>query len=133
MSLFFNDGKRASNQYHTDPEKLVSHLSFSHIRELLTIDDPLVRYFYEIECIKNTWSVRELRRQIVTNLHIRIGLTEEKLALMAKVNANSEKDAAILQIRDPYTLEFLGLRPHDIGAESDLEDAIILQSSRVHS
>lgn len=126
VSLFFNDGKRASNQYHTDPGKLISHLSFSHIRELLTIDDPLVRYFYEKECIKNTWSVRELRRQIVTNLHIRIGLTEEKLVLMAKVNANSEKDAAFLQIRDPYTFEFLGLRPHDIGAESNLEDAIIL-------
>lgn len=41
----------------------------------MTLDDPLARYFYEQECIKCTWSVRELRRQISTNLYVRAGIS----------------------------------------------------------
>ena len=59
-----------SDQFKTSGKKIVSSLSFSHIVELLTLDDPLARYFYEQECIKCTWSVRELRRQISTNLYV---------------------------------------------------------------
>lgn len=66
----------------TSAETIVSTLSFSHIRELLAIEDPLVRFFYETECIKGSWSVRELRRQISTNLHIRIGLSADKMKAM---------------------------------------------------
>lgn len=58
-----------SDVFATTAEKIISNLSFSHIRELLTLDDPLVRFFYETECIRDTWSVRELRRQITSNLH----------------------------------------------------------------
>ncbi len=46
------------------PEKLLSNLSYTHLEQLFTIEDPLKRSFYEIECIKGTWSVRELKRQI---------------------------------------------------------------------
>lgn len=45
-------------------EKILAKLSYTHIEQLLSIDDPLKRTFYEIECIKGSWSVRELRRQI---------------------------------------------------------------------
>ena len=61
---------------------MISKLTFSHIVELLSIEDPLVRFFYETECIRGTWSVRELHRQIVSNLHIRIGLSEDKMKAM---------------------------------------------------
>ena len=53
----------ASCKFVTSGETLVSKLSFSHINEIMKVDDPLARYFYEQECIKCTWSVRELRRQ----------------------------------------------------------------------
>ena len=59
-----------SHKFHTPPEVIVSRLSFSHIREIMSVNDPFARYFYEQECIKCTWSVRELRRQISTNLSI---------------------------------------------------------------
>jgi hypothetical protein len=52
---------------HTDlvpVEKILSHLSYTHLENLFTIKDPLKRAFYEIESIKGTWSVRELKRQI---------------------------------------------------------------------
>lgn len=58
----------SSNQFVTEPEKLVSRLSFSHIREIMVIKDSFERFFYETECIKCNWSVRELRRQIKNNL-----------------------------------------------------------------
>jgi hypothetical protein len=43
--------------------KLVDSLSFSHFAELIEIEDPLKRAFYEIECIRGNWSVRALKRQ----------------------------------------------------------------------
>lgn len=116
---------KPSEQFNTPPEKLVSALSFSHIRELLTIEDPLVRFFYETECIRGTWSVRELRRQIVSNLHIRIGLSEDKMNAMILANSEAERYSPLLQIRDPYTFEFLGLQAKDVVTESDIEEALL--------
>lgn len=119
-----NAGK-LSEQFNTPPENLVSTLSFSHIRELLTIEDPLVRFFYETECIRGTWSVRELRRQIVSNLHIRIGLSEDKMKAMMLADSKAERHTPLLQIRDPYTFEFLGLQAKDVVTESDIEEALL--------
>ena len=65
----------ASHNFMTPGAILISRLSYSHIREIMAIDDPLARYFYEQECIKCTWSVRELRRQISTNLYVRAGIS----------------------------------------------------------
>lgn len=113
------------NEITTPAEILISKLSFSHIVELLSIDDPLVRFFYETECIRGTWSVRELRRQITSNLHIRIGLSREKMKAMMLVNDKAEQQSSTLQIRDPYTFEFLGLNPKDVVSEDDIEDALI--------
>jgi predicted nuclease of restriction endonuclease-like (RecB) superfamily len=119
-----NAGK-LSEQFNTPPENLVSALSFSHIRELLTIEDPLVRFFYETECIRGTWSVRELRRQIVSNLHIRIGLSEDKMKAMMLADSKAERHTPLLQIHDPYTFEFLGLQAKDVVTESDIEEALL--------
>lgn len=56
-------------------EKIIKNLSFSHISELINIDDPLKRNFYEIEAIKGQWSVKELSRQINTLYFERTGLS----------------------------------------------------------
>ena len=114
-----------SNRFVTPAKQFVSALSFSHIRELLTVEDPLVRFFYETECIRGTWSVRELRRQIATNLHIRIGLSKDKMKAMALLRGNVEQQSLQLQLRDPYTFEFLGLQAKDVVTENDIEEAII--------
>lgn len=114
-----------STRFTTPAQRFVSALSFSHIRELLSIEDPLVRFFYETECIRGTWSVRELRRQITSNLHIRIGLSEDKMKAMTLVNDKAEHQSAQLQLRDPYTFEFLGLQAKDVVTENDIEEALI--------
>ena len=116
-------GATSSHQFISSPEKLISKLSFSHIRELLSINDPLVRFFYEQECMRCTWSVRELRRQIETNLHIRIGLSRNPEECLSPYKNGS--DSVQLQIREPYTFEFLGLNAQEVVMESELEDALI--------
>ncbi len=124
-SSLSNETDSNPSRFSTAADVIISSLSFSHIKELLTIDDPLVRFFYETECIRGTWSVRELRRQIATNLHIRVGLSEDKMAAMAHTHQQAETQTSLLSIKDPYTFEFLGLKPKDVVSEDNLEDALI--------
>lgn len=113
-----------THQFVTPGKTIISHLSFTHLREIMALDDPLARYFYEQECIKCTWSVRELRRQISTNLFVRAGISTnpEKLLSLPSVQGH---DSAELQIRQPFTFEFLGLKAQEVVDEHDLEDALI--------
>lgn len=113
-----------SDEFRTTGQIIISRLSFSHIAEIMTVDDPLARYFYEQECIKCTWSVRELRRQISTNLYVRAGISTnpEKMLSLPSMQGHDNNE---LQIRQPFTFEFLGLKAQDIVDEHDLEDALI--------
>ena len=113
----------ASPKFVTPAPILISRLSFSHIREIMLQDDPLARFFYETECIKGVWSVRELRRQIATNLYFRSGVSKDPKKLLASIEP--EKNTAALTIRQPFAFEFLGLNAKDVVTESDLEDALI--------
>jgi predicted nuclease of restriction endonuclease-like (RecB) superfamily len=113
----------ASHQFITAPHTILSKLSFSHIREIMTQDDPLARFFYETECIKGTWSVKELRRQIATNLYFRSGVSKDPKKLLATIKP--ETNTPSLAIRQPFTFEFLGLKAKDVITEEDLEDALI--------
>ena len=106
-------------------DRLVNSLSFSHFAELITIDDPLKRAFYEIECIRGNWSVRQLKRQIATLYFERSGLSEDKDKLAALVKEGAETEEPKLAIRDPYIFEFLGLKAADAVEESDLEAALV--------
>lgn len=114
----------ASHLFETSGVILVSKLSFSHIREIMQVDDPLARYFYEQECIKCTWSVRELRRQISTNLYVRAGISSnpEKMLSLPSLQGHDNNE---LQIRQPFTFEFLGLKASEVVDEKDIENALI--------
>ena len=107
------------------PERLLNSLSFSHFAELVAIDDPLKRAFYEIECIRGNWSVRELKRQIGSLYFERSGLSTNKEKLAQLVHSSTEQSSPRLNIRDPYVFEFLGIKPQEIMSEPDLEDALL--------
>ena len=109
--------------FQTDPEVLITRLSFTHIREIMRIDDPLERFFYEFECIKGVWSVRELKRQIASKLYFRAGISKKPELLLEHIQNNDPSTA--LSIKDPYTFEFLGLNDKLAVTESDLEDALL--------
>ena len=110
-----------SDNFVTPAAELVSKLSFSHIVEILTIEDPLARFFYETECIRCCWSVKELRRQISTNLYFRAGVSQKPELLLERTEINT---SPAITIKDPFSFEFLGLRPEAF-TENDLENALI--------
>ncbi|MBQ1884490.1 MAG: DUF1016 family protein [Bacteroidales bacterium] len=110
-----------SDKFVTPAEQLIMNLSFSHIVEILTVDDPLGRFFYETECIKCCWNVKELRRQIATNLYIRAGVSKKPELLLQHTESNP---APVFAIKDPFLFEFLDLRPEAL-TENDLENALI--------
>ena len=95
-----------SDKFSTPPNSLISNLSFSHIVELLTVEDPLIRFFYEFESIRNVWSVKELRRQISTNLHIRVGLSTSTEMVLQKLSEITQHPNSVLQIKDPLALGY---------------------------
>lgn len=106
-------------------EKLLTKLSYSHLELLLNVEDPLKRTFYEIECIKCTWSVRELKRQINTLYFERSGLSErpDQLSEMVRQKTSPQEPRDI--IKNIYALDFLGLSSRTIVEESDLEAALL--------
>ncbi|MDY0281004.1 MAG: PDDEXK nuclease domain-containing protein [Salinivirgaceae bacterium] len=105
--------------------QLIYRLSFTHLSELIQLSDDTQRHFYEIECIRGNWSVRELRRQIASLYYERSGLSKDKSKLSAMAHATAETLQPAQIIRDPYIFEFLGLRSRDVMGESDLEDALL--------
>ena len=105
--------------------QLIHRLSFTHFSELIQLPDETRRRFYEIECIRGNWSVRELRRQIASLYYERSGLSKNKAKLSAIAHAKAETLQPAQIIRDPYIFEFLGLRSRDVMGESDLEDALL--------
>jgi predicted nuclease of restriction endonuclease-like (RecB) superfamily len=104
---------------------LVERLSFSHFVELLQLEDSLQRRFYEIECIRGNWSVRELKRQIASLYYERSGLSTDKEALARLAHAQAEPQHSRQVIRDPNVFGFLGLKPQEVVSEGHLEDALL--------
>ena len=104
---------------------LVLQFTWTHIVDLLRLDDPLRRAFYENECLKGRWSVRQLQRQIGSLLFERTGLSKDKAAVLRRAQLqNRAPDIADL-LRDPYVLEFTGLAEKPAYTENDLESALL--------
>jgi predicted nuclease of restriction endonuclease-like (RecB) superfamily len=101
-------------------------LSWSHFCELLPLKDPLQREFYAELCRVERWSVRTLRGKIVSLLFERTALSkkpEDLARLELKALRDEDRISASLVLRDPYLLDFLGLK--DAWQEKDLEAAIL--------
>lgn len=102
----------------------LSKISFSHILEFIKIDESLKRSFYEIQTIKNCWTVRQLQREINSLLYERIGLSSNKDIMFDKLqNDNFNSFSEI--IKSPYILEFLNISEKAEYSENDLEQDII--------
>lgn len=104
---------------------IVKNLSYSHITELIKIDDKLKRTFYEMECIKGIWSVRELKRQIDSQFYERSGLSKKPELLTEIVSKKSEQLKAKDIIKNIYTFEFLEIPTQSILEESEFETSIL--------
>ncbi len=100
-------------------------LSWSHYLILMRIEKPEERSFYEIEASEGNWSVRQLQRQVASSLYERLALSRDKEEVMrlAREGQKIQKPTDIL--KNPFTLEFLGLKAETAYSEKNLETAII--------
>ena len=125
QSVIAKSSDVVGNEVWVDPQELFDKLSFTHLAAILPISDPLERAFYETMAIRGTWSVRELQRQIDSNYYFRSGWSQKPEALAKLVEGKAETDTRALDIKSPFTFEFLGLQAKDVVEESDLETALI--------
>jgi len=109
------------------PPVMVLRFSWTHLLEIIRLDDPWKRAFYENECLKGNWSVRQLQRQIGSLLYERTGLSTDKHAVIeaARQQAADAPGQIADLIRDPYVLEFTGLADQPRCHETDLETALL--------
>ncbi|MEI1193062.1 PDDEXK nuclease domain-containing protein, partial [Pseudomonas aeruginosa] len=105
---------------------LIRELSWTHFIALIPLKDPLQRDYYAQMASTERWSVRTLRERIDSMLYERTALSQKPGETIAQELAkmrDAQRMSPALVMRDPYILDFLGLR--DTWQEGDLEAAII--------
>ena len=107
------------------PEKLFTHLSYTHFTLIMGVEDAVARIFYELETIKGVWTVRELKRQIDTNYFERSAISSNPQKMSEYVQSKTQKMTVTDIVKNPYVYEFLGLKDREIVEESELEEALI--------
>lgn len=104
---------------------LRDHLSWTHYRLLMKVENENARQFYMDECVKSAWSTRQLERQIGSFFYERLLSSKDKAGISAEIKSLEPAKRPEDIIRDPYVLEFLGLEQNSSFYESDLEQALI--------
>lgn len=113
MIIFYKD--------YSDGATVSPNLSWSHYSELLALENYEERIFYERECSRACWSVRELRRQIKSSLYERVLLGELDAAPKNEPITKDIKENVFL--KNPLVFEFLNLK--DDFKEKDLENELV--------
>jgi len=103
----------------------ILQFSWSNLQELIRIDDPWKRAFFENECLRGHWSVRQLQRQIESLLYERTGLSTNKKAVLEGARKQEPVETIADMLRDPYILEFTGLAERPEYSEDQLESALL--------
>ncbi len=106
-------------------QTLSGKLSWSHYAELLGVSDDLARGFYEKQCLSDSWTVRELSRQINSMLFERIALSKDKKEVLKLSQQGQIIESESDIVKDPYILEFLKIPSNYKYSEKELEQKII--------
>lgn len=113
---------------HYPKSETVSHqLTWSHYFELVKIDSDMERSFYEKQCIKENWSIRELKRQKESALFQRLAHSKDKEGILELSKKGQVIETETDIVKDPYVLEFLKIPEHHRLSEKELESKIIEQ------
>lgn len=111
--------------YYPTFQTVSGKLSWSHICEIIRLDDPLERGFYQKQTENEKWSVRTLQRQIKSSLFLRLAASKDKDGILALAKEGIKIQTPEDIIKDTYTLEFLNISDEHEYAESELENKII--------
>ncbi len=106
-------------------QQIVERISFSHFVELMKIEDNTKRTFYELQTLKTTLSVRELKHQINTLAYERVGLSSNTEIAIEKLQSKIEPANTNDAIKSIYTFDFLGLKSDSLLEEKDLESSLL--------
>lgn len=104
---------------------LRQELTWTHYRILLKVENETERKFYMNEAANSNWTTRQLERQINTELFKRISVSKDKNEILALANKGIEIRKSQDILKDPFVLEFTGLKPNTNFYEKDLEQALI--------
>ena len=107
-----------------EPAQL-ARISWAHFLELIRLDDPWKRAFYENELLLGHWSKRQLQRQIGSLLYERTGLSTNKKAAIERARKQERQESIADMLRDPYILEFTGLVDRAEYSEDEMESALL--------
>lgn len=107
------------------PNTVCAELSWSHYRLLLSIEDENARKFYIKEAVGASWSVRQLQREINTFSYQRYIASGKNYEVVKDTSNKEPTDNPLDIIKDPYVLDFVGIKPKSSFLESDLEQALI--------
>ncbi len=88
-------------------QTLSGFLSWSHVVELLKIDDPLERSFYEKQMVSENWSVRELKRQKESGVFLRLAASKDRESILKLASQGQVVNRPEDLLREPYVFEFL--------------------------
>ena len=122
--------RKGASARHVSPGAPAAHLfppvlSWTHYRLLLAVRRADARSFYEIKAARESWSVRELERQIAALLFERLSMNRDKEKVRALAREGQQVAVAGDVVKDPFVLEFLDLKEKPTAHEHDLEQAII--------
>ena len=92
-----------------EPQKLLSSISFTHFIELVKIDNPIKRMYYEMLTIQTGLSVRELKRQIGALSYERVGLSGNMENALATIQQKIHPQTVTDAVKDDYFFEFLNI------------------------
>ena len=106
-------------------DALRRELSWTHYRLLLRVEKSEARAFYEAEAVNSRWSTRELERQINSLLFERLALSRDKAGVLELAKKGHEVQQPADLVKDPYVLEFAGIKQDERFLEKDLEMALI--------
>jgi len=120
-SPIFQTSEKSDSTCQTVSDKL----TWSHICELVTIDDQLEREFYEKECISEGWTVNELHRQKESGLFMRLAVSKDKEGVLTLAHEGQQVQTPEDVVKNTYTLEFLGIEEKKRYKEKELEDKLI--------
>jgi predicted nuclease of restriction endonuclease-like (RecB) superfamily len=116
-----SDVSKTESYFH----QVLERISFTHLTELIKIEDKTKRTFYELLILKTTPSVKELKRQINTLAYERVGLSSNLEIAVKQLNSKIEPEKSSDAIKSIYTFDFLGLKSDSLIEEKDLESALL--------
>jgi predicted nuclease of restriction endonuclease-like (RecB) superfamily len=116
-----SDVSKTESYFH----QVLERISFTHLTELVKIEDKTKRTFYELLILKTTPSVKELKRQINTLAYERVGLSSNLEIAVKQLNSKIEPEKSSDAIKSIYTFDFLGLKSDSLIEEKDLESALL--------